>query len=77
MMLTMLYCRSGFGSVESNVNLKRGAINNSLLDLTDNYNIHPGFTQQEKPTRRGSVGSLGRCQTEVYSGIWVGGWPKI
>ncbi|XP_023320558.1 IQ motif and SEC7 domain-containing protein 1 [Eurytemora carolleeae] len=50
--------RSGFGSVESNVNLKRGAINNSLLDLTDNYNIHPGFTQQEKPTRRGSVGSL-------------------
>ena len=55
--------------MESNVNLKRGAINNSLLDLTDNYNIHPGFTQQEKPTRRGSVGSLGRCQTRAYSGI--------
>jgi IQ motif/SEC7 domain-containing protein len=52
--------RSRYGSVESSVNMKRGAINNSLLDLSDNHNLLPyqGYAQQEKPIRRGSVGSL-------------------
>jgi len=42
-------------------NLKRSAINNSLLDLTENnHNIlaYPVYNNQEKPVRRGSVGSL-------------------
>lgn len=49
----------------NNSNLKRNAINNSLLDLADSrsdshhqqggYQVYPG---QDKPLRRGSVGSL-------------------
>ena len=60
-------CRSRYGladggGVSGGGNLKRSAINNSLLDLTDNHNhllAYPGFTAPEKPIRRGSVGSLG------------------
>ena len=54
----------------TNSNLKRGAINNSLLDLvTDSGSVLGyslgGYTgAQDKPSRRGSVGSLGE---------WVGG----
>lgn len=44
-------------------NLKRGAINNSLLDLvTDSGSVlgySLGLGAQDKPSRRGSVGSLG------------------
>lgn len=46
--------------------LKRGAINNSLLDLVTDpgsvlgYSL--GLPAQDKPGRRGSVGSLGQCQ---------------
>ena len=65
-MMFFWYCyRSRYGLAESGGgNLKRSAINNSLLDLTDNHNhllAYPGFTgAPEKPIRRGSVGSLGR-----------------
>lgn len=40
-------------------NLKRGAINNSLLDLVTDTNSVLGYGHQDKPGRRGSVGSLG------------------
>lgn len=52
--------------------LKRGAINNSLLDLATDpgsllgYSL--GLQAQDKPGRRGSVGSLGQCQP------WS--WPR-
>ena len=52
----------------TNSNLKRGAINNSLLDLvTDSGSVLGyslgGYTgAQDKPSRRGSVGSLGECR---------------
>ena len=40
--------------------LKRSAINNSLLDLSDNHSML-GYTMGERATgRRGSVGSLGK-----------------
>ncbi len=53
--------------------LKRSAINNSLLDLVENTSHvigYPGY-QQDKPLRRGSVGSLGRltaCHVIGYPG---------
>jgi hypothetical protein len=54
------------GGTSSSVgNLKRGAINNSLLDLVSDAGSGvlgfglPGFSVQDKPLRRGSVGSLG------------------
>jgi hypothetical protein len=53
--------------------LKRSAINNSLLDLVENTSHvigYPGY-QQDKPLRRGSVGSLGRltaCHVIRYPG---------
>jgi len=53
--------RGRYGLTESSVSLKRSAINNSLLDLTDNHNLlaYPGYTNHhDKPVRRGSVGSL-------------------
>ena len=52
----------------SSVNLKRSAINNSLLDLTDNHSVlaYPGYPGQDRPTRRGSVGSLGRCHQYTH-----------
>jgi hypothetical protein len=42
-------------------NLKRSAINNSLLDLSENHlpPPFPGLNTHDKPVRRGSVGSLG------------------
>ena len=44
-------------------NLKRSAINNSLLDLTEGHGLISGYAAgQDKPTRRGSVGSLGNFQ---------------
>ena len=39
-------------------NLKRSAINNSLLDLSDNHSVL-GYTMGGVGPRRGSVGSLG------------------
>lgn len=47
----------------NNGNLKRNAINNSLLDLADNRDHHQqggyqNYAGQDKPVRRGSVGSL-------------------
>jgi len=46
----------------NNGNLKRCAINNSLLDLADNHHQQAGYQNysggQDKPVRRGSVGSL-------------------
>jgi len=45
----------------NNGNLKRSAINNSLLDLADGHHnlaAFQNYTGQDKPTRRGSVGSL-------------------
>ena len=52
------------GSTPGGSNLKRGAINNSLLDLvTDSGSVlgySLGIGAQDKPSRRGSVGSLGR-----------------
>ena len=59
---SVLSFRNRYGGTEvAGVNLKRSAINNSLLDLTENHNMlpYPGFNVPEKPTRRGSVGSLG------------------
>ena len=51
------------GSTPGGSNLKRGAINNSLLDLvTDSGSVlgySLGLGAQDKPSRRGSVGSLG------------------
>merc|ERR1712013_936883 len=50
------------GSTPGGSNLKRGAINNSLLDLvTDSGSVlgySLGIGAQDKPSRRGSVGSL-------------------
>jgi len=50
------------GSTPGGSNLKRGAINNSLLDLvTDSGSVlgySLGLGAQDKPSRRGSVGSL-------------------
>merc|ERR1719189_1287322 len=50
------------GSTPGGTNLKRGAINNSLLDLvTDSGSVlgySLGIGAQDKPSRRGSVGSL-------------------
>ena len=40
-------------------NLKRSAINNSLLDLSDSHSVL-GYTMGGVSTRRGSVGSLGK-----------------
>ena len=52
------------GSTPGGSNLKRGAINNSLLDLvTDSGSVlgySLGIGAQDKPSRRGSVGSLGK-----------------
>jgi len=50
--------RSRYGGESGN--LKRSAINNSLLDLAENHNTmpYPGFNIHDKPVRRGSVGSL-------------------
>ena len=57
----MYIFRARYGSAESSVNLKRSAINNSLLDLAENHNLlaYPGYNNHDKPVRRGSVGSLG------------------
>ena len=43
-------------------NLKRSAINNSLLDLADSHSAlgYPGLEKHGVGARRGSVGSLGR-----------------
>ena len=43
-------------------NLKRSAINNSLLDLADSHSVlgYPGLEKHGVGARRGSVGSLGR-----------------
>ena len=42
-------------------NLKKSAINNSLLDLSDNHSVL-GYTLGGVSTRRGSVGSLGKLK---------------
>ena len=42
-------------------NLKRSAINNSLLDLSDSHSVL-GYTMGGVSTRRGSVGSLGKLR---------------
>ena len=55
---------SGSGQAQSrhqaqaDTNLKRSAINNSLLDLSDSHSVL-GYTLGGVSTRRGSVGSLG------------------
>ncbi len=43
-------------------NMKRSALNNSLLDLSDNHipAVFTGINMRDKPVRRGSVGSLGK-----------------
>ena len=41
-------------------NLKRAAINNSLLDLSDNHSMLGYSLGDRGPGRRGSVGSLGQ-----------------
>ena len=66
MFIRILLYRGRYGLTESSVSLKRSAINNSLLDLTDNHNLlaYPGYTNHhDKPVRRGSVGSLGIHKT--------------
>jgi len=47
------------GSADSG-NLKRSALNNSLLDLSENHipAVFTGINMRDKPVRRGSVGSL-------------------
>ena len=47
-----------YNSGQDQSNLKRSAINNSLLDLSDNHSVL-GYTMGGVATRRGSVGSLG------------------
>ena len=45
-------------TTQADTNLKRSAINNSLLDLSDSHSVL-GYTMGGVSTRRGSVGSLG------------------
>jgi hypothetical protein len=53
------YGAGGSGLVPETA-LKRTAINNSLLDLVETSSNHHGYTSQDRPLRRGSVGSLGK-----------------
>ena len=46
-------------AAQADTNLKRSAINNSLLDLSDSHSVL-GYTMGGVSTRRGSVGSLGK-----------------
>ena len=46
-------------TAQADTNLKRSAINNSLLDLSDSHSVL-GYTMGGVSTRRGSVGSLGK-----------------
>jgi hypothetical protein len=54
------YGAVGAGLVPETTALKRTAINNSLLDLVETSSTHHGYTSQDRPLRRGSVGSLGK-----------------
>lgn len=50
--------RARYNPSQPDSNLKRSAINNSLLDLSDNHSVL-GYTIGGVGPRRGSVGSLG------------------
>ena len=55
---TSAQAQSRHNAAQADTNLKRSAINNSLLDLSDSHSVL-GYTMGGVSTRRGSVGSLG------------------
>ena len=54
-------------AAQADTNLKRSAINNSLLDLSDSHSVL-GYTMGGVSTRRGSVGSLGMVTQCIKAG---------